>query len=99
MKKIWFTIYKYNHGCCGVPYKSKLEAIKDDRWGMWTDERVRKQFNLGQGTMKDFERYCRNNNFIPVTEEEFWKIAAPLGEEWMHSAEKFINETIERCGW
>lgn len=99
IRKVWFTIDKYDHGCSGLPYKNKLGAIKGDSWQVWTDERVRKQFNFGQGSMKDFERYCKNNNCTPVMQGNFWKIAEPLGPEWRFNAEKFIEETINRCKW
>lgn len=95
----WFTIDRYSHGCSGVPYKSKLCAIRGDSWSVWTDKRVRSMFNNGQGTMEDFRRYCKNNNCTAVLEDDFWKIAKPLGVEWRHGAERFINETIEKCKW
>lgn len=94
MADLFFTIDHYDHGCTGLPYKSKLAAIKSDSWQVWTDERIRSQFNLGQGTMADFFRYCKNNNCTPVLEEDFWRIAAPLGESWRYNAQLFINEII-----
>lgn len=99
MEKVWFTIDKYNHGCSGQPYKNKLEAIKGDSWCVWTEGRVRKQFNFGQGTMDDYKQYCKNNNCVTVSENAFWKIAEPLGGSWRDDAEKFIKETINRCKW
>lgn len=99
MSGIWFTIDRYDHGCTGLAFKNPLAAIQSDAWQVWTDERVRKQFNFGNGTMKDFERYCKNNMCTAVMEGNFWKIAEPLGEEWRRGAERFIEETINKMNW
>lgn len=39
----------------------KLEAIRAGWFNIWTPERIRGAFAFGHGTMKDFERYKRDN--------------------------------------
>lgn len=91
---MWFTINKYDHGCCGREYPSKLDAIKDGAWSPWTEERVRRAHNLGRGTMKDHEWHNKLNHKVVVSKEEFWRIAEPLGEEWRREAEEFIKDLL-----
>jgi hypothetical protein len=46
-----------------------LDAIKDDAWSPWDEERVRKAHNFGRGTMKDHYRHNLMNAKVIVTEE------------------------------
>lgn len=41
--------------------KTKSEAIKAGYFRAWTAERIKKAFNFGNGTMKDFNEYTENN--------------------------------------
>ena len=43
-------------------YKGGInQAIKDGYFNVWTDERIKKAFNFGNGTKKDFNRYKEAN--------------------------------------
>ena len=99
MNGIWFTIDRYDRGCCGRKYARIIDALKDGSWSIWTEKKVRQMFNLGNGTMKDYERYVRNNNCEPVHEQGFWQLAEPLGSEWRAEAERYIEETIKKTNW
>lgn len=37
-------------------------AIADGWFTIWTPERIKHAFNYGNGTMKDFERYKKDNS-------------------------------------
>ena len=91
---MWFTVNKFDHGCCGRKYPTMLDAIKDDAWSPWNEERVRKAHNLGRGTMKDHYRHNLMNAKVIVTESEFWNMTACLGDEWRAMAEEFIKRVL-----
>lgn len=43
-------------------YKGGInQAIKDGYFNVWTDERIKKAFNFGNGTKADFNRYKEDN--------------------------------------
>jgi len=91
---MWVEIDRYNHGCCGIRYKSQLEAIKDGAWKIWDEERVRRMHNFGHGTMKDHEHYCKNNNCDVVSMDKFWSMTKCLGPKWREDAEEFIKKVL-----
>lgn len=41
--------------------KSKQDAIKKGFYNIWTPERIKSAFNFGNGTIKDFYRYRKDN--------------------------------------
>ena len=44
-------------------YKGGLsQSIKDGYFSVWNAERIKKAFNNGNGTQKDFEEYKKNNH-------------------------------------
>lgn len=46
-------------------YKGNIKAIiKDGEFVERDDEFVKRAFNNGRGTMKDFERYCNDNKIF-----------------------------------
>lgn len=41
--------------------KKANEAIDKGNYNKWNESRIRRAFNFGNGTMKDFERYMKDN--------------------------------------
>lgn len=70
---IQFTINSFSHGLTGRPYNSIKDAIQDDGYSVWCNEKIKKTFSFGNGTEKDFERYCKDNKCKIVSESEFYK--------------------------
>ena len=53
-----------------VKYGSIENAIKEGFYTVWTQDKIRKAFNFGNGTQKDFERHKDNNKTLCVFMEE-----------------------------
>ena len=45
------------------------QAIKDGYFTEWTPERIKKAFNFGNGTQKDFLNYMQNNKGLCIFKE------------------------------
>ena len=60
-------------------------AIADGWFNIWTPERIKGAFNYGKGTMKDFERYKKDNcprfcRIIEIEQADLEKIFPRLYE-------------------
>lgn len=71
---IQFTIDSFTGGISGRRYKSINEAIQDGGYSVWC--------NFGNGTEKDFKRYCKDNKCKIISENEFYSL--PLNEQKTH---------------
>jgi hypothetical protein len=91
---IQFTINSFSNGISGRPYNSIKDAIQDDGYSVWCNEKIKKAFSFGNGTEKDFERYCKDNKCKIVSESEFYKelYSLPLNEQKTHI--QFIREQL-----
>lgn len=91
---IQFTINSFSNGISGRPYNSIKDAIQDDGYSVWCNEKIKKAFSFGNGTEKDFERYCKDNKCKIVSENEFYKelYSLPLNEQETHI--QFIREQL-----
>ena len=58
---IQFTINSFSNGLTGRPYNSINEAIQDGGYSVWCNEKIKLAFRFGNGTEKDFKRYCKDN--------------------------------------
>lgn len=58
---IQFSIDSFSNGISGRPYKSINEAIQDGGYSVWCNEKIKLAFSFGNGTEKDFKRYCKDN--------------------------------------
>lgn len=89
---IQFTIDSFSNGISGRPYKSINEAIQDGGYSVL----VKLAFSFGNGTEKDFKRYCKDNKCRIVSENEFYKelYSLPLNEQKTHI--QFIREQLNR---
>lgn len=88
---IQFTINSFSHGLTGRPYNSIKDAIQDgDSYSVWCNEKIKKAFSFGNGTEKDFERYCKDNKCKIVSENELYSL--PLKEQETHI--QFIREQL-----
>lgn len=87
---IQFTIDSFSGGISGRPYKSIKDAIQDGGYSVW----IKKAFSFGNGTEKDFKRYCKDNKCKIISENEFYKelYSLPLNEQETHV--KFIREQL-----
>lgn len=63
---IQFTINSFSNGM----YNSIKDAIQDGGYSVWCNEKIKKAFSFGNGTEKDFERYCKDNKCKIVSENE-----------------------------
>ena len=41
---------------------NKKESIEKGMYNIWDNKRIKRAFNFGNGTMKDFKRYMKDNN-------------------------------------
>lgn len=65
---IQFSINSFSNGLTGRPYNSIKDAIKDSSYSVW----CKLAFSFGNGTEKDFKRYCKDNKCKIVSENEFY---------------------------
>lgn len=58
------------------------------------NEKIKKAFSFGNGTEKDFKRYCKDNKCNVISENEFYKElhSLPLNEQETHI--QFIREQL-----
>lgn len=91
---IQFTINSFSNGISGRPYKSINEAIQYGVSSVWCNEKIKLAFSFGNGTEKDFKRYCKDNKYRIVSENEFYKelYSLPLNEQETHI--QFIREQL-----
>lgn len=91
---IQFTIDSFSGGILGRRYESINEAIQDGGYSVWCNEKIKKAFSFGNGTEKDFQRYCKDNKCKIVSENEFYKELSflPPNEQEMHV--QFIREQL-----
>lgn len=87
---IQFTIDSFSGGISGRPYKSIKDAIQDGGYSVWCNEKIKKAFSFGNGTEKDFKRYCKDNLCKIISESEFYSL--PLKEQRTHI--QFIREQL-----
>lgn len=91
---IQFTINSFSHGLTGRPYNSIKDAIQDDGYSVWCNEKIKKAFGFGNGTEKDLKRYCKDNKCRIISESEFYREphSLPLNEQETHI--QFIREQL-----
>ena len=89
---IQFTIDSFSGGISGRPYNSIKDAIKDGGYSVWCNEKIKLAFSFGNGTEKDFKRYCKDNKCKIISENEFYSL--PLNEQKTHI--QFIHEQLNR---
>ena len=91
---IQFTIDSFSGGVSGRPYNSINEAIKDGGYSVWCNEKIKLAFSFGNGTEKDFKRYCKDNLCKIISESDFYKElhSLPLKEQRTHI--QFIREQL-----
>lgn len=67
---IQFSINSFSNGLSGYPYNSIKDAIKDGSYSVWCNQKIKLAFSFGNGTEKDFKRYCKDNKCKIVSEIE-----------------------------
>lgn len=93
MNEFYFVIDLLDHGCIGTPYKSLEESIKAGDYQVWDKNKIRRAFNFGNGTMKDFINHCKINKEKVLTEKEFIN----KYEFYYNRDIEFINEEKRFC--
>jgi hypothetical protein len=93
---IQFAIDSFSNGLSGRPYNSIKDAIKDGGYSVWCNEKIKLAFSFGNGTEKDFKRYCKDNKCKIISENEFYRelYSLPLNEQKTHI--QFIHEQLNR---
>lgn len=86
------VLYTYSRCLAGRKYKNNKDAISDGGYEAWNPARIKAAFSHGNGTMKDFNRYCKDNLLKQIQTEEFWKIADALPNAQSHK--NFVNEVL-----
>lgn len=73
-----------------------MKLYKTEDPPSWCNEKIKLAFSFGNGTEKDFKRYCKDNKCIIVSENEFYKelYSLPLNEQETHI--QFIREQLNR---
>ena len=91
---VQFSIDSFSNGISGRPYKSINEAIQDGGYSVLCNEKIKLAFSFGNGTEKDFKRYCKDNKCKIISENEFYKelYSLPLNEQETHI--RFIREQL-----
>ena len=77
-ENIIVTIWSCENCLAGRKIKGVRDAIVSDSFDVWDDERIRKCFNFGNGTKKDWERHVKDNKMKVIPTEEFFKIVDSL---------------------
>lgn len=89
---IQFSIDSFSNGLSNRRYKSINEAIQYGGYSVWCNEKIKLAFSFGNGTEKDFKRYCKDNKCKIISENEFYSL--PLNEQKTHI--QFIHEQLNR---
>lgn len=91
---VQFTINSFSNCLTGRPYNSIKDAIQDGSYSVWCNEKIKLAFSFGNGTEKDFKRYCKDNKCKIISENEFYKelYSLPLNEQKTHI--QFIREQL-----
>lgn len=92
---IQFTINSFSNGISVRPYNSIKDAIQDGgSYSVWCNEKLKKAFSFGNGSEKDFERYCKDNHCKIISESDFYKEihSLPFNEQITHI--QFIRERL-----
>ena len=74
------------NGISGRRYKSVKEALldfKSEPWQPWDEARIKRAFNFGNGTMKDFKKCCKDNRMTVITLDEFHNIVGDRYDDWI----------------
>lgn len=91
---VLFAVNSHTNGLAGRKYKNAKEAIFDDSWQPWDDARIKRAFNYGNGTMKDFKRFCKSNKIWILKSEKFMQILSQTSSSYQKKAHAFICEIL-----
>lgn len=89
---IQFTIDSFSGGLSGRPYNSIKDAIQDGGYSVWCNQKIKKAFSFGNGTEKDFKRYCKDNKCKIVSEKERIKRSTTYSRSIKRKATKYNND-------
>lgn len=87
-----FAIDQKNCGCVGKRYPNLKAAIIEGHYSPWNHKRMKAAFSFGNGTLKDFNRYCKDNFITVIGPERFFEIVDKLKDKEIHY--QFIEDII-----
>jgi hypothetical protein len=68
-----------NYNClAGRKIKNNRDAIESDSFDIYDEERIRRCFNFGNGTMDDLKRFIKDNKMKVIPTTEFFEIVDSL---------------------
>ena len=77
-KNIIVTIFTYENRLAGRKIKDVRDAIVNDAFEVWDEERIRKCFAFGNGTKKDWKRFIESNKEKVISTKQFFEIVDSL---------------------
>ena len=77
-ENIIVTIYTYENCLTGRKIKNVRDAIINDAFDIWDDEKIKRTFNFGNGTKKDWERFIKDNKEKVIPTKQFFDIVDSL---------------------
>lgn len=77
-ENIIVTVWSNYNGLTGRKIKNVRDAIVSDSFSVWDDEKIKRCFNFGNGTRKDFERFIKSNKERVIPTKKFWEIVDSL---------------------
>lgn len=93
---IVFVVDKLSHGCVGVPYKNRLEAIQSGSYSVWNDTKIKSGFRFGSGTYQDLVSHAKRNKSVILTEDEFYQLLGKLSEEDQQKHREWIDNSLNQ---
>lgn len=91
---IQFTINSFSNGNQAARTTRSKTQYKTVDTPFGATKRSKKAFSFGNGTEKDFERYCKDNHCKIISESDFYKEihSLPFNEQITHI--QFIREQL-----
>ena len=77
-ENIIVTIYTYENCLTGRKIKNVRDAIINDAFDIWDDEKIKRTFNFGNGTKKDWERFIKDNKEKVIPTKQFFDMVDSL---------------------
>lgn len=92
---VLFVVDSRTNGIYGRKYKNAAEAIAHGSYSPWDNNKIKRAFQFGNGTMKDFRRYCKDNLAKVLTAGDFFKILNRFSVDERAKHMKFIDEVLQ----
>lgn len=77
-ENIIVTIYTYENCLTGRKIKNVRDAIINDAFDVWDDNKIKRTFNFGNGTKEDWKRFIKSNKEKVIQTKQFFEIVDSL---------------------